>query len=131
MATSIAAGFLRNEKDDRARVACGVAGVSRLANPPLPPNLERDYLHVARSDIGHRHDSYLAGRLRSYVLGDALHPRDRVGLQHVSEIVHQPGRGRDLNALGEKEEPGCSQRGKQRRRRKPDQNRGKYLLSHS
>jgi hypothetical protein len=55
---------------------------------------------------------------------------DGVGLEYVREIVYQPGRGRDLDALRKEEEPGCSQNGKNSRRRwKPDQNRSKYLLS--
>ena len=78
-----------------------------------------------------------SGRLTLYastqmvhILRDALHTLNRIGLKHVREIVHQPGRRRDLDALEKKREPGCSQDGNEsRRRRKTDQNRSKYLLS--
>jgi len=130
MSTSVLAGLLRNEKDHRTGVAGGIAGIADLADFPLPSNQERGFLHVARADVGKRNDRYLAPRFRAHILRDALHSLRRVGRNHVREIVHQPDRRRDLEALRKEEEPGCSQNGENSRRRwKPDQNRSKYLLS--
>src|ERR1700674_2022472 len=48
----------------------------------------------------------------------------------MREVIDQPDRRRDLDALWKEKEPGCSQNGENSRRRwKPDQNRSKYLLS--
>jgi hypothetical protein len=130
MSASVLARLLGNEKDHRACVAGGIAGIPYLADLPLPSDLERNFLNVARADVSERDDRHLAARFRAHILGDALHALDCIGLKHVREIVHQPGRRRDLDALEKKREPGCSQDGNEsRRRRKPDQNRSKYLLS--
>ena len=99
MSASVLAGLLGNEKDHCPRVPRGVAGIPGLTDLPLPSDLERDFLHIARANIGERDDRYLARRFRPHILRDALHALNGVGLKYVREIVDQPGRGRDLDAL--------------------------------
>jgi len=88
-----------NEKDHGARVAGGIAGIPDLPNFPLPSDLKRNLLNIARTDVRERDDRHLATRFRAHVVGDALHALNRIGLKHVREIVHQPGRRRDRDAL--------------------------------
>src|SRR6266404_3582827 len=130
MSASIPARLLGDEKDHCAGVAGGIAGIPDLADLPLPSDQERGLLHVARADVGKRDDRHLPPRFRAHILRDALHSLSGVGRNHVREVIHQPDRRRDLEALRKEEEPGCSQNGENGRRRwKPDQNRSKYLLS--
>src|SRR5882762_9430378 len=130
MSTSVPARLLGDEKDHCAGVAGGVAGIADLADLPLPSNQERGFLHVARADVGKRNNRQLAPRFRAHILRDALHSLSGVWRNHMREVIDQPDRRRDLEALRKEEEPGCSQNGENGRRRwEPDQNRSKYLLS--
>ena len=99
MSASIFARLFGNDQNHRAGVARRIAGSAGLSNLPLSSDLRRHLLDIARADVRQRYDRYLAARLGADILGDSLHPLHRIGLQDVREIVHQPGRRWDLDAL--------------------------------
>ena len=99
MPATILARFLGNHKNDCAGVASRIARIPDLADFPLAADLHRDFLDISRADVRERDDRHLSARFRPHIRGDPLHPLHRVGLQDVSKIIHQPRRGRDLNAL--------------------------------
>jgi hypothetical protein len=99
MSASILARLLWNEKDDSTGVPRRIARIPDLADLPLPSNLQRDFLHIARADVGKGDDCHLAARFRAHIFRDPLYALHHIRLQNVREIVHQPGRRRDLDAL--------------------------------
>jgi hypothetical protein len=69
----------------------------------LAPDLERDFLHVARADIRERDYRKLAPGFRADVRRDSLHPLRRIRSDDVREIVHQSGWGGYLDCLRNKQ----------------------------
>ena len=99
MSASVLARLLGNEKDHDSGVSRRIPGLSDFADLPVPSDLGRDLLHIARADVGKRDDRYLTRGFLAHIVGDALHALNRIGLKNVREIVHQPGGRRDRDAL--------------------------------
>jgi hypothetical protein len=99
----IGARLLRHEEDDHSGVARAIARIPLLAHSPLTPDLKRNVILVASSEIPERDDSDLAARLRSDVFDDALNALDRRRWNDSGEVGHKSLRSRDRNLLRQRE----------------------------